>query len=365
MDAATHFENALQAARRVADLPDHEVASVWEALGDARDRAGAYDGAALAYRKARHLLSTDPVAEAELCLKEAWMPERVGRYSEAVRWIRRGLRVIRDVDGDEAGRRRAQLTVWYATVRQAQGQHREAVSWCENAISEACRWGDRDAEAHALFILDWAWTSLGRPDLSTNSQRALEIYTELGDLGGQAVVLNNLGVFAYFRGDWDEAIHFYERGRDARLATGNDIEAAFGTCNVGEILANQGHYEEADRSFRDSLRIFRSGGYRYGIGYTLLLSGQLACRLGSFDDAYERMREARVEFDASGLNSDIRLVDARTAECLSFEGRSDEALAVVERLIGSGAAGLSAEMPLLQRVRGYALVESGGFRRRS
>ena len=249
--------------------------------------------------------------------------------------------------------------VWYATVRQAQGQHREAVIWCEKAIAQAIECGDRDAEAHALFIVDWAWTSLGQSDRVTNSQRALEIYTELGDLGGQAVVLNNLGVFAYFRGEWDEAISFYERGRDARLATGNDIEAAFGTCNIGEILANQGHYEEAERRFRDSLRIFRAGGYRYGIGYALLLSGQLACRVGSFDEAYERLSEARQEFDSSGLTSDIRLVDARTAECLVFEGRSREALDIVERLFASGSAGLSAEMALLQRVRAHALMSDG------
>jgi class 3 adenylate cyclase/tetratricopeptide (TPR) repeat protein len=279
-DAATHFESALAAARRVPDLPAPELAAVWEALGDARERAGSYEGAASAYRKARRLLSTDPVAEAELCLKEAWIPERVGRYSEAVRWIRRGLRAVEGLTGPQAGRRRAQLMVWYATVRQAQGQHREAVTWCDKAIAEARESGDRDAEAHALFIVDWAWTSLGKSDRSACSEEALAIYAELGDLGGQAVVLNNLGVFAYFRGQWDDAIAFYQRGYDARLATGNDIEAAFGTCNIGEILANQGHYEEAGRRFRDSLRIFRAGGYRYGIGYALLLSGQLACRTG-------------------------------------------------------------------------------------
>ena len=102
--------------------------------------------------------------------------------------------------------------VWYATVRQAQGQHREAVNWCDKAIAQARECGDRDAEAHALFILDWAWTSLGQSDRLNVSEDALLIYTDLGDLGGQAVVLNNLGVFAYFRGQWDEAIAFYQRG---------------------------------------------------------------------------------------------------------------------------------------------------------
>ena len=44
IDAATHFASALAAARRIPDLPGDEVASVWEALGDARDRAGAIRG---------------------------------------------------------------------------------------------------------------------------------------------------------------------------------------------------------------------------------------------------------------------------------------------------------------------------------
>jgi hypothetical protein len=90
-----------------------------------------------------------------------------------------------------------------------------------------------------------------------------------------------------------------------------------------------------------------------------MLSGQLASRVGSFDDAYERLREARSELDASGLTSDVRLVDARTAESMIFEGRSSEALAIVERLLASGSAGLSAEMALLQRIRGYALMNLG------
>ncbi|MGO9344724.1 MAG: adenylate/guanylate cyclase domain-containing protein [Acidimicrobiales bacterium] len=359
VDAATHFESALSAGRRIADLPGTELASVWESLGDARERAGDYEGAASAYHKARRLFGEDPVAAAELCLKEAWIPERVGRYSEAVRWIRRGLRAVAGVAGVEAGRRRAQLTVWYAMVRQAQGHHREAVTWCEKAIAEARDSGDRDAEAHALYTLDWAWMSLGRSDRCADSLHALEIYTELGDLGGQAVVLNNLGVLSYFRGDWDDAISYYERGREARLASGNDIDAAFGTCNVAEILANQGHYEEADRRFREGLRIFRAARYRYGIGYTLLLWGQLAGRMGSFDEAYERLSAARMEFEASGLMSEMRLVDARTAECMTCEGRSAEAIAIVERLVATGSAGLSAEMALLQRVRGNALMDLG------
>ena len=63
-------------------------------------------------------------------------------------------------------------------MRQAQGRSREAVTWCERAIAERRESGSLAAEAHTSFILDWAWFSIGRFDLETHSDRALEIYAE-------------------------------------------------------------------------------------------------------------------------------------------------------------------------------------------
>ena len=66
--------------------------------------------------------------------------------------------------------------------------------------------GNLEAEAHARFILDWAYVLLGRTELAVHSKRALEIYEELGNFDRQAQVLNNLGGFLYFEGRWDEAV---------------------------------------------------------------------------------------------------------------------------------------------------------------
>ena len=201
-EAAALYQRALSAARRLPGLEPSGMADTWQQLGDVKERAGDYRGAGLAYRRARALLGADAVAQAELCLKESRIPERVGRYAEAVRWLRRGLRTLGEETGEEAGRLRAQLAAWYAAVRQAQGHSREAVLWCEQAIELGRRFDDRRAEAHAKFILDWAWSALGRPELATHGEDALAIYEELGDLGRQAVVLNNLGCDAYLRGEW-------------------------------------------------------------------------------------------------------------------------------------------------------------------
>jgi len=362
VEAATLYQRALAAVGRLPDIDSSAVASAWENLGDVRERSGDYRGASLAYRRARKLLATDAVAQAELCLKEAWMPERVGRYSEAVRWIRRGLGMVDGAGGEKAGRLRAQLMTWYAAVRQAQGRSREAVTWCEKAIAEARASGDRDAEAHALFTLDSAWVWLGRTDLATHSREALDIYDELGDLAGKAVVLNNLGAFEYFRGAWDEAASLYARGRDARLATGNDVDAAIGTVNIGEILADQGRYDEGRHQLIDALRVLRAASYRYGIAYATMLLGRLDARTGSFDDAHEHFAGARSEFNDIGLHFDASEVDSMVAECLVLEGRSREALELAGRLVdGMEEQGSPRGVALVQRVRGYAFLQCEDF----
>ncbi len=80
----------------------------------------------------------DPVGEAELLLKEAWIAETDGRLSNAVRH-----RPARATGGsttrrpDEVAGVRASLTAFYAAVRAGQGRFDEAVPACLEAIDEA------------------------------------------------------------------------------------------------------------------------------------------------------------------------------------------------------------------------------------
>ena len=45
-------------------------------------------------------------------------------------------------------------------------------------------------------------------------QRSLEAYQRSGNLGRQADVLSTLGVVCQWEGRWDEALSFYEQGRN-------------------------------------------------------------------------------------------------------------------------------------------------------
>ena len=361
VDAATLFERALTAARALPEVDAFELAAVWEALGDVRDRSGEFEAAVAAYLSARRLVRDDPIRESGVLLKVAWIPERVGRYSDAVRWIRKGQRILEHTTGTEAARRRAQLAAWYAAIRQAQGRSREAITWCRTALDEAAVAGDLAAEAHASFILDWAYVESGRPDLATHSARALEIYEQLGDLNAKASVLNNLGGFAYYEGRWDDAVDHYAQAREAWLRSGNATDAATGLTNIGEVLGDQGRLVEARDQVLEALHVYRATGYRWGMAWATSLLGRIAARAGDFDEAHRHLEEAAAAFRAASLDSDLAQSEAWIAEAFALAGDADAALARADAVVrhASDGDGLGVLAPLLARVRGLALMQQG------
>ncbi len=230
---------ALDSARRIDGLRPVDVAEVCEALGDVLERVGLFDRSAVAYRDARRRRAGDATAEAALMLKEGWIPEREGRYPQALRWFRRGLRLLEGVEGVDAGAIRAELMVGYATVRQMQGRSAEAVRWCRRAIAEAERSDERQALAHAYYILDWAYVELGQPEEATFSPLALGIYEELDDLANQAVVHDAMGGFAYYAGSLGRGDRALRAGAGSYETVGDPVRRADAVFNVAEIRCDQ------------------------------------------------------------------------------------------------------------------------------
>ena len=156
--------------------PSTELAQLHEAIGDSWDRAGEFQKAADAYTAARRLVDDVPRSMSPDCC------------SNARRWRRSSGTTLRRSRGSpapgacwwtstapEAASRSAQLSAWYATVLQAEGRTADAVPWCERAVAEAERAGDKEALAQAYNVLEWVDIMMGRSD-GRHLQKALAIY---------------------------------------------------------------------------------------------------------------------------------------------------------------------------------------------
>ncbi len=361
VDAAEFYERALTAARRLPELTNRQLAGVHEALGDARERSGGYVQAVVQYRAARRLVGDDPLADARLMLKLSRIHGWQDGYADALRWITRALHLLQGVEGLEAERQRAQLMAWYGRFCQERGHHGRAITWCQRAIAQAELADEKDALANALAVLDWAQMELGRLDRPTNWERGLALMEQLGDLDGQSRMFNALGMFAYFRGRWDEAHELYGRAQDLARRSGSPVHLAVYEGNMAEIALDQGRAEEAERLFESVSRTCRAAGHRSGETHVTGSLARAAARLGRYDDANRLFEEAWQKAEELGGQAESLEVGARWAEgrllAGDVAGARARAEAGLERARGLG--GVAQQLPLLHRVRGVALARGG------
>jgi class 3 adenylate cyclase/tetratricopeptide (TPR) repeat protein len=355
-EAADAYRRALEAAKHVGTSAE-ELRHTWEALGGALTEGGELDAAHAAFRSARGLAEGRPVTEARLLLRHAELAIEAGRIRPGVRWAARGLRALAGLDSAEAAACEAHLLAMLATIRQRQGRPAAAIGLSRRAMRLAEETGEDRALAHACYVLDWALVESARSHGEGHAQRALEIYRRLGDLGHEAAVLNNLGGFAYREGRWADAVELYLRAAEASARSGSAANAAFGDCNVGELLSDQGHADEGESLLRRARQVWKATGYDWGVAYATAQLGRLAARCGRHGQATARLLDARSRFTALAVQGDIVYVAALQAEAAVFAERPAEARTEARRLLEEPEVGLLT--PLLWRVHGAAHAQQG------
>ncbi len=351
VEARDFYLQALEASRRLPDTEDAEVAAVAEALGDVRMLLGEYSDAKGAYRLSRKRMQGDGVSQGRLLLKEALVRDIEGKYSTALRTLTLGRRAVGDAEDVDSTRTRAQLAVHYGSTLCAQGRYAQSIEWSRRALEEAEIGGDKDAMAHAYYLLDLAQVSMGSSEGGL-SVRALELYRDIGNRTKQADVMNNLGGYAYYAGQWSQARSWYEQARAIYLETGNTVDAGFATENLGEILLAQGHLVEAEEALREALRGFRASRVPSQIAFVQILRAAAAARVHRFDEADALFEEGSTLAAEIGDAARITEGEALAAESLMLQGRAADAVVAAERLLEAHPS--DPTTPLLLRVAGYA-----------
>ncbi|MCC7114771.1 MAG: AAA family ATPase [Burkholderiales bacterium] len=361
VEAARMYARALEAGRRLHDVPQRELASVHESLADCWYRVGEFPKAVDGYSAARRMAAGDPLQASELLLKRSKLEEKLGHYAQALRWAARAGKAVEGLSGGEPAKQAARSSAWYANVLQAEGRSADAMRWADRAIREAEAADDAEALGAACFVMGWAYGVLGKDGAEPYLQRALEAYRRSGNLLRQAALLSNLGVICQWEGRWDEALSYYERGRAESVKLGNMFDAALARMNVAEILSDRGELAEAQALLLDTLPIWRASRYRYLLGGCLWLLGRVSLRAGHIDEALARLGEARALFVAVKREEETLDVDARIAECRVFAGDAAAGLAsatdALARARVSKVGGKA--VSVLERVRGHALLRMG------
>ncbi|WP_353813427.1 adenylate/guanylate cyclase domain-containing protein [Agromyces sp. SYSU T00266] len=358
LEAATFYRRALSSSRHVPDLTPAQVGDVSEALGDVLEQAGMFDESIEAYRQAARLVRDDPIRSADLLLKRARARARTGAYSTAYRDLTLGRRLVEGTGTEQALRATARLNALNAQIRQLQEHPRAALRLAKQAMAEAEESGEREALARSYQVLDGAYMLLGQSAKAIYGERAYAIYEELGDLPGMAIVTNNLGAQAYWEGEWERAVNFYARARDAFVRAGNEAEAATCGANIGEVLVSQGRFQEAEGVLVPSVRVLRAHGLVDAAIFADIQLARLELLRGD-DGATDRLIALRAEATRTGQAQSAIEAGILLAHGLVLAGRPLEALDILAETEQGSEADAELFGSTIARTRASALVVIG------
>lgn len=361
VEAASFFDQALQASRSIRDLPAAEVVEVAEALGDAKTHLGEFAQAEEYYRLARRRAvgTSDRV---RLQYKSALAADRAGNYRKTLQLLTRAERSLEDASSQPVLRQRAEIRAQYGLVRHRQGRGHDAVLLLQEAVKLATEAAAPDVLANTLLYLDIAELTAGMSGDGSHARRALEIQKEIGDKPWlEARALNQLGIRAYFAGRWTDAVVFYSKSRDACERAGDQWTAAVESANIAEVLADQGHLTAAEPVLEEALETYRAAGTQTFVADGTRLLGRLAARRGDPLLSERLLLAARNIYESEGEVLQVNLTDAIRAESLLRSGEIHGAAEVARRVLDNAKTlpGRHLVAPLAQRVLAVALRELG------
>ncbi|WP_308013534.1 AfsR/SARP family transcriptional regulator [Streptomyces beigongshangae] len=232
---------------------------------------------------------------------------------------------------------------WRGLWREQEQVHR-------TAMEAALRLGDRTARAHAHCGLGWAAGNLGRFDEARGQiERAVELFTELGDMRACAECCRTLAWVEKEQGDLHAALDAARRFltlrpvREGRGADGrrDRMTEAAALNEVGGYLSLLGRHQQALDHCRRALALCQELGYDTGAADTWAHIGHAEHHLGRYEQAVTAYRNAletnrQGDFPLFMADTLLHLGDAHLSA-----GRPDaagaawaEALDVKERLGG-------------------------------
>ena len=361
-DAARLYSMAIDAVRRGGSASPKQVAKLWSDLGDVRNLAGYLEDSLTAYGRAMRVVGKDPLARADLLLQRAHALERAGAHPRSLRDIGKALKLLDRSRAAAARSLRARLLALRAIIFLAQNKSRKALVAAQEAEQAARRAGESYALARSLIVQEATTLELQGPGDGHFLREALELGEAEDDTAIRAMASTNLGVVHTLASRWDEAVKWFQRGRDLCLQTGNYLEAAFVATNLGEILVNQQRDKEAEGVLAEALRVMQASDFDEGMATIEIQLARLQILRGDFEQAERTAAAAADRFMMLGETLYALEAVIVRAEALSHVGRYRLALRCLDDSVQAAGGEAGYLLPKLCLARARARLSQGSSR---
>ncbi len=259
----------------------------------------------------------------------------------------------------DARRTRVRLRSVRAGIRLEQERLQDALDIAQTLLDEARETGEFEALEQALLTMDVAAFQLGDTSVGDRTREALTVMNARGNSLRAFAAHGNLGGFAYYAGRWDEAVASFAAGRVAAQEVGDVVGAAIVALSLGEVLASQRRFDEAETVLTDAVRVLRVSGVPAFAAYGEVHRARVLLGRGELEAAEALAQDAELELVA--LSQKVSALESALVrvEALTRQGRAEDALVLLESNAGSATGEGVALQPRLNLERARALTALG------
>ena len=193
--------------------------------------------------------------------------------------------------GDTVGRIKAHRNL--ARANTALNRLEDARTHLRHALDLATELGDLGGQAHTHLVLsDVAARHGDHADALDHALRALGLYEAADHLRGQADALNSVGWYHALLGDYQRAIAYCERALAVQGKLGPGIVEATTWDSLGYAHHHLGDFARAVSCYQRSISLFESLGDRFCQAETLSRLGDTHLAAARPDEAHEVWQQA-------------------------------------------------------------------------
>ncbi len=358
-EAAAFYRRALAASRFVREVSNPQRSDIWEMLGVALELNGQYDEAFTAYRKQKRC-SDDLDARVRATRRQARARQRLKNLTAATRLLRQAESMLRGVRREPwVHRRLAEIHLNLSGIRMDQGRLYDARTAGELAEYHAMKAGDDALVVQAYGAIVGGLTHW---DEAQDFLESIEMAASIGAFEAESMLAQNLGMIAFFAGEWQQAVRLYERGGAAAAKIGNVTIATAAEMNAAEILVDQGHFAAAESILATAVRVFDAASYESARLYAELNLGTALMRHGGddVDDGIAMLERCAREFHAGSFELYAIEADLRLAEGALHRGDPADAVRRLETILDIAA---TIDRGMVIEARGLRLLGIAALRR--
>ena len=207
-----------------------------------------------------------------------------------------------------------------------------SVEYAQHALQIARDLGNQTEEVHSLYNMGYALINLSE----INKAEAVlgECYRlceQLGDWRRLSKGLNLLADIACNRGNFDQALNFYDEALKIAIAIGNRYSESLLLNNIGAAYFSQQQYARAGENYQKSLLVCREIGDREGEAIALSNLGELSAETRDYRMGAEYNRQALAI--SREIGSDWGEVTARVILAVCYRELGDHQAAQEEVLL--------------------------------